>query len=156
MCEAVTRAMERHAVSEPFTISLWWSGYLDDLDLHVVTPSGDRVFYANKKAGGCLLDFDVIPTSQDVIDAVENVSVLEPNSEGKSYRIYVNNFNNCSGDDVPFKVVIRALGEPDVVHEYVWCKSRGRNGQNDLSRMMFVCEHAFSRCEAAPVVRRPP
>ncbi len=42
----------------PLRATVTWSGNLDDLDLYVLTPGAQQVFYGNPSAGGGILDDD--------------------------------------------------------------------------------------------------
>lgn len=143
----VTRKMAEHAVTDSITISLSWNTY-DDLDLHVHTPSGAIVNYLTKKAGGCVLNFDANAGCHNKEEEpVENVSVIAPH-DGE-YRIYVNNYENCSHADVPYEVVIMERGKKEVVHQGMWYASQSSNPQNIVTRMNLVCKRTFDH-NAAP------
>ena len=143
MVPQVARAMARNAVTDRRTISLSWNAP-DDLDLHVMTPNGSHIFYANAKRviDGLMLNFDA-NACDCVSEPVENVSVLR-NPGSDVFRIYVNNYNDRSLSDVPFQVVIMEEGRPDVVHHGVWHATRGGNASNTLSRMLCVATHVFA------------
>lgn len=143
MVPQIARAMAHHAVTDKRTISLSWRTR-DDLDLHVFTPNGTHVYYGNarKNMDGLMLNFDA-NANTCVSDPVENVSVLrDPGTD--AFRIYVNNFNTRTTMDVPFVVVIKEEGYPDVVHEGVWWNTvRGANPGNDVDMMLHVATHTF-------------
>lgn len=93
-------------------VSLSWYNY-DDLDLHVVEPSGNIIFFRNKVSAitGGNLDVDMNAGSGTTRKAVENI--IWPSkariSEG-NYKVIVNNFAKRETKDVGFTVEIEQGG----------------------------------------------
>jgi hypothetical protein len=123
------------------TISLVWSD-TNDLDLHVICPSGEEIFYGNRKSKcGGELDVDM-NVSHNSTEPVENVyfgdtSVGEEAPHGK-YQVIVQNYSYGSskrGDSVPFKVALRIGGEYQEVEGSV-------SGEGSLSNTV-VKEFAY-------------
>lgn len=64
-----------------------------DLDLHVITPSGEEVYFGNPSAAGGVLDVDTCVGSCDVEEVhVENV-VFNESMQSGFYEAYVVNFD---------------------------------------------------------------
>ena len=99
-----------------FNISLIWDD-ISDLDLHVVCPSGEKIYYANKKSKcGGVLDTDMNNNFYTLSDTpIENIYWDNPQSG--VYKITVVNFktNINTGDhrfqndnrSVPFSIIMR-------------------------------------------------
>ena len=96
------------------TFSLAWENY-NDLDLHVVTPSGEEIYFRNRRSGdGGELDVDKNVRYPDTREAVENVRWLNNSPEGE-YRVFVHYYANhgCNegcDQETSFVVVVK-LGE---------------------------------------------
>lgn len=70
------------------TVSMTWETP-DDVDLHVITPSGEEIYYANRVAGGGELDVDM--QAGDIVDhPVENIYFPAP--EHGEYRVFIVNY----------------------------------------------------------------
>jgi hypothetical protein len=83
----------KEAKSGDLQISVSWD-QLDDVDLHVRTPSGGHVYYANREAGNAKLDFDSNAGCRgDGINS-ENIYIDAPLEDGE-YRIELNLFSTC-------------------------------------------------------------
>ena len=74
MVSQLNRRLAAEGVTANHLIGLTWDGgFSDDLDLHVTTPSGSEIYYGNKAADGCRLDFDA-NVSKGEANPCENVS----------------------------------------------------------------------------------
>lgn len=99
----------------PVTVSLLWNTR-DDLDLHVTSPSGDTIYYGNKRgSSGGVLDVDR-QAGSFVDNPVENIYWENPPSG--NYTVVVNVYTKRSTGSIPFKVRIIKNGEA-TVHERV-------------------------------------
>lgn len=87
-------------------ISLSWFNR-DDLDLHVIEPSGNHIFFGNKQGK---LDVDM-NISGDRRDAVENVSYRPGQILDGTYRVIVNNFRRREAVDVGFDLEFVVNGQ---------------------------------------------
>ncbi len=106
------------AKSSDVQISLMWNNY-NDLDLHVVCPSGERIHGGNRESacGGELdVDANVRPETKK---PVENVVWPEGKAPGGTYKAYVHHYKKHkkrrSRDPTKFKVVCNAGGD---IQEY--------------------------------------
>jgi len=86
-------------------ISLAWSNG-DDLDLHVIEPNGNRVYYGNKRGqSGVILDVDMnAGITNNSKDPVENMIWVNPPSQEGIYAVFVNNFSSRSAQNQGFEV----------------------------------------------------
>jgi hypothetical protein len=104
---------------------LIWNNF-NDLDLHVVCPSGERIHGGNRnsKCNGELdVDANVRPETKK---PVENVVWPEGVAPGGTYRAYVHHYKKHkkrrSKDPTKFKVIVNSGGE---VNEYKGALSYG-------------------------------
>ena len=97
--------------------SLHWFNY-DDLDLHVMEPSGSEIYYRNKRGNsGGTLDVDMNAGSGKSRDAVENVVWTDPGKLNKGrYKVFVHNFCKRENVDVGFEFEIEINGELHKFH----------------------------------------
>ena len=102
------------SVEGELRVSLDWYN-LDDLDLHVVEPSGTRIYFSNQVSSysGGFLDVDMNAGSGKVArDAVENVIFKDAGRmlEG-IYQVRVNNYCKRENIDFGFGIEIECRGE---------------------------------------------
>jgi hypothetical protein len=93
-------------------VSLSWFNY-DDLDIHVVEPSGNKIYFGsgtNHKTSGTLdVDMNVNPNTRK---AVENITwPIKSKIELGNYRVMVNNYTKRETVDVGFEVEIECANE---------------------------------------------
>jgi len=120
--EAASRALEElrarlereGARSSDVQVSLMWNNY-NDLDLHVVCPSGERIHGGNRKSacGGHLdVDANVRPDSRK---PVENVVWPEGEAPAGTYQVFVHYYKKHkkrrSKDPTKFQVIANAYGD---------------------------------------------
>jgi hypothetical protein len=91
--------------------SLLWNNR-NDLDLHVIPPSGEEIYYGHKKSAcGGWLDVDM-NVSGDTTKPVENVRWAKGQAPKGRYKVFVQNFKFHEGHTpTPFKVEIEVGGE---------------------------------------------
>ena len=90
------------AMSGEITISLMWDS-ADDLDLHVFTPDGSEIYFANDVAGGGELDVDSNAFEDEISDSpVENIYFAEP-APGE-YWVYIDNYMDRSDGETNYLV----------------------------------------------------
>ena len=116
--ELRARLEREGASSSDVQISLMWNNF-NDLDLHVVCPSGERIHGGHKESscGGVLdVDANVKPDSRR---PVENCVWPEGVAPGGVYQVYVHHYKKHakrrSKDPTKFSVIINA---GDDVREY--------------------------------------
>ena len=139
MVSQLNRKLASAGVTSRHLIGLTWDGkFTDDLDIHVKTPSGNKVYYGNKSADGCTLDFDANVT-QGEANPCENVS-CKPGT----FEVSVDNYTRRTRGAVPFQVVCRQEGMPDVVYDGTWPANRAKG------RLLLVCRHTFTEAREEP------
>ena len=91
-----------------------WDNY-NDLDLHVVCPSGERIHGGNKtsECGGELdVDANVRPETKK---PVENVVWADETAQPGEYQVYVHHYKKHkkrrTKDPTKFKVIVNNVGE---------------------------------------------
>ena len=113
--EELRARLEREgARSSDVQVSLMWNNY-NDLDLHVVCPSGERIHGGNRKSacGGELdVDANVRPDSRK---PVENVVWPEGEAPAGTYQVFVHYYKKHkkrrSKDPTKFQVIANAYGD---------------------------------------------
>ena len=91
------------------TVSMIWSTH-DDLDLHVITPENNRIYYANRTADGGTLDVDMNASSYNLADfPVENIYFPAPMSG--HYEVYVRDYRDRTEDMSTFYIVRVQIGD---------------------------------------------
>ena len=112
--ELRARLEREGARSSDVQVSLMWNNY-NDLDLHVVCPSGERIHGGNRKSacGGHLdVDANVRPDSRKPI---ENVVWPEGEAPAGSYQVFVHYYKKHkkrrSKDPTKFQVIANAYGD---------------------------------------------
>jgi hypothetical protein len=92
--------------------SLLWDNR-NDLDLHVVGPSGEHIYYGNKRSrDGGWLDVDM-NVGGDTTKPVENVRWAKGTAPAGRYQVYVQNFrfHEAKAEPTSFKVELEIAGE---------------------------------------------
>lgn len=91
--QLVNKRMERENVNGgELHVALIWND-IADLDLHVITPSGEELYYAHKESRcGGWLDIDMNAGGNFSLEPIENV--FWASSPSGKYKIFVHNFNN--------------------------------------------------------------
>lgn len=115
MSELQARLEREGAQSSDVQISLMWNNY-NDLDLHVVCPSGERIHGGNKKSAcGGELDVDA-NVRAETRKPVENVFWEEGKAPAGKYQVYVHHYKKHqkrkSKDPTKFQVIVTPGSEP--------------------------------------------
>ena len=115
MSELQARLEREGAQSSDVQISLMWNNY-NDLDLHVVCPSGERIHGGNKKSAcGGELDVDA-NVRAETRKPVENVFWEEGKAPAGTYQVYVHHYKKHqkrkSKDPTKFQIIVTPGGEP--------------------------------------------
>lgn len=85
----------------------------DDLDLSIVCPNGQMIWYQQRNACGGTLDVDRNVGTQRTRTPVENVSFETPMPG--TYEVRVHQYDQVERTETPFRVTIRIAGQPDRV-----------------------------------------
>jgi hypothetical protein len=113
------RLRQAGARSGDVQISLEWKN-VNDLDLHVIDPSGERIFYnhRNSQSGGHL-DVDM-NASQLTVRPVENVYWPEQGAPRGTYKVEVVHFANHGGrDPTEFNLRVVNKGQTSYYRGYI-------------------------------------
>ena len=103
-------------------ITLAWDGDAD-LDLHVICPGGEEIYFGRRTACGGQLDVDMNVPPRMSDEPVENVFWPDSAAPPGTYRVIVNNYNTRSDGarPTPFRLRVINGGETSVyegeVHE---------------------------------------
>jgi hypothetical protein len=103
---------QHRAGSGDVRISLMWSNK-NDLDLHVVDPHREEIFYGHRLAqSGGLLDIDMNASPPLRVPAVENIFWPQRAAPLGQYQVYVNHYRRHDVADLtPFTVRVLVRGE---------------------------------------------
>ena len=112
--ELQARLEREGAKSSDVQVSLMWNNY-NDLDLHIVCPSGERLHGGNKtSACGGILDVDA-NVRAETRKPVENVFWPEGTAPGGQYHVYVHYYKKHnkrrSKDPTSFQIMVNSGGE---------------------------------------------
>lgn len=112
--ELQARLAREGAKSSDVQVSLMWNNY-NDLDLHIVCPSGERIHGGNKiSACGGELDVDANVRAESR-KPVENVFWPEGTAPGGQYHVYVHYYKKHnkrrSKDPTKFQIMVNSGGE---------------------------------------------
>lgn len=117
--------------------SLLWNTY-DDLDLHVVTPKGEHIFYGNKRAScGGELDVDRNAGGPQTREPIENIRWAKGTAMPGKYLVFVRNYTHHEARpaDVRFKVELEVDGK---VESFEGVAKKGITGQpSDITAFEF-------------------
>lgn len=117
--------------------SLIWNTY-DDLDLHVVTPDGEHIYFREKRAScGGELDVDRNAGGPQTREPVENIRWAKGTARPGRYLVYVQNFAHHERDpaDISFKVELDVDGN---VQTFEGVAKKGRTGpSSDITAFEF-------------------
>lgn len=116
--EDLDRARREGGRAGNVQVVLAWDD-VNDLDLAIVCPNGQRLYFENRRACGAELDVDmnVVGGPRAISrQPVENVTWAGDPPQG-AYRIEVTNYSRNPGGPAssPFRVTIRRPGQPDQV-----------------------------------------
>ena len=111
MSELQARLEREGAQSSDVQVSLMWNNY-NDLDLHVVCPSGERIHGGNKNSDcGGALDVDA-NVRAETRKPVENVFWEEGRAPAGKYQVYVHYYKKHnkrrSKDPTKFQLIVNA------------------------------------------------
>ena len=136
MHHSVQRATRETLGTGDVQVTLRWKGQ-DDVDLHVIDPYGQRVFFGNQQvAGGGRLDLDMNAGAPPwETDSVENVYWPFGAAPQGEYRVIVHHYRRNGGPDaIPFKLRILNKGvvtEKTGVARYVLPRGGQTNNPNN-------------------------
>lgn len=96
-------------------ISLMWNNY-NDIDLHIVCPHGERIFFAAKTSScGGVLDVDMNAGGPDSNKPVENTVWPTGAAPPGHYQVFVHHFSNHGGKDpTPYTVRTVVRGKSQI------------------------------------------
>lgn len=114
MAELQERLSREGAMSGDVQISLMWENY-NDLDLHVVCPSGERIHGGNKLSGcGGELDVDA-NVRAETKKPVENVVWPGVSASPGTYQVYAHHYKKHkkrrTRDPTKFQIIINNVGD---------------------------------------------
>ena len=137
MVRQVAEKIETHNVTSKFKVSLAWND-TSDLDLSVVTNTGEHISFSNKYSRDrkIKLDFDA-NAGGPTLNPVENITFSDDYSG--TYKVYVNNYKTRGKPkSIPYTIVVNLLGKIETF-ECEWDVTRRRcNSSCSISKMNLV------------------
>jgi hypothetical protein len=102
-----------------------------DVDLHVVTPTGEEIYYSNQTASGGTLDLD--SNAGCSIDNVNNENVTWPSGTSPSgtYTVRVDYWSSCGATSTNYVVTINIAGRAAQVFQGNFTGGGDRGGEGD-------------------------
>jgi hypothetical protein len=127
--------------------SLLWNNR-NDLDLHMITPAGEHIYFGSKKATcGGWLDVDM-NVRGETTKPVENIRWKKDTAPKGKYKVYVQNYRfHDAAAPTPFRVEIEING---VIRHFDGTISKGRETgpASDMPVFEFTYDPAQRREEA--------
>jgi len=118
--------------------SLIWNTF-DDLDLHVITPEGEHIFFSQKRSR-CRgeLDVDRNAGGPQTREPVENIRWAKGTAKPGVYRVYVQNYAHHERKvaDVPFRVELDIDGK--IQHFEGVAKANVTGPRSDIDAFTFT------------------
>jgi len=109
----------------------------NDLDLHMITPRGEHIYFADMKSRcGGWLDIDM-NRSGETVTPVENIRWDKGAAPSGTYRVHINNyrFHEPSRQPTPFKVEIEADGK---IYQFGGtCHGQGTSGNVQIATIVW-------------------
>ncbi len=129
--------------------SLMWNN-TNDLDLHVVAPSGERIFFNHKRSScGGWLDVDM-NVSGETTKPVENVQWAKGSAAVGDYQVVVRNFRFHEQDQAPTPFVVELEVDGEVQHfEGVISPDKETGPKSDLTCFEFGFDPSVSEARQA-------
>ena len=136
--ELQKRLQREEAKTGDVQISLMWDNF-NDLDLHCVDPTGERIFYGHKKsASQGELDVDMNARAPYSGQPVENIYWPTNGAPEGHYQIFVNHYSLHSPvNETPYTIAIKQGGKAQEFRGTI------RHGQTNMV-------HAFAMKKAPP------
>ena len=130
--------------------SLAWAGR-NDLDLHVIAPSGERVFFHNKKSE-CYAELDVDMNARPVCESpIENIHWPKSRAPEGRYTILVHFYRqHVPSGSVPYQLVIKRADHTEVVHGIAQ-----HDNQFNVHRTLYIAPHiqGYERAQRVKMYR---
>ncbi|MBO6302855.1 MAG: hypothetical protein J6N15_10500, partial [Ruminiclostridium sp.] len=100
----------------PITVTLAWQTH-DDLDLHMITPDGSRIYYRNKTAQGGTLDVDMNAHDNELAEEVAIENIYFPDPENGHYKVYLRDYyDRTPGSSTHWMIKVK-VGDAEHVFE---------------------------------------
>jgi len=135
--EIATRLKREGAKTGDVAISLAWNSR-NDLDLHVIAPSGEELYYGHKRSA-CRGELDVdMNVKGESETPVENVYWPTGGAPPGRYQVFVMNYayhKSKNGSEIPFKVQVKVEDEVKIYQS----TTHGTQGNSKVK----VCEFDF-------------
>lgn len=109
-------------------VSVSWDA-ASDVDLHVVTPSGEEIFYGNPQADGGELDID--SNAACSIDGVNQENITFESAPSGTYIVRVDYWDSCGVAETNYVVTVRAAGQQTRTFSGTFTGEGNHGGEGD-------------------------
>jgi hypothetical protein len=101
-----------------------------DIDLHVVEPSGEEIFYGNTISDtGGMLDLD--SNAACFIDGINNENITWETAPSGSYTVRVDNWDSCGQEPINYSVTVNREGQQTLVFTGTFTGAGDNGGLGD-------------------------
>ena len=122
----------------------------DDLDIHLVEPNGDHIYFSDKisSLSGGELDVDMNATSELSRTPVENITFpsKQKMQEG-NYKLFVHNYCRRESVDIGFAVEIEFNG---IIHSFHYNKAVANNENVTVAKFNYSRENGITIIKSLP------
>ncbi len=139
--EFSARLAREGAKSGDVRVSLLWNNR-NDLDLHVVTPLGEEIYYgATSDTSGGMLDVDM-NVSGETIKPVENIFWGKDQAPTGTYRVFVENYSFNEERHEPYGFQVEVKNGDEFSHFDGIVKGSGENSRIQVTEFSFMTDRA--------------
>ncbi|MDR1596389.1 MAG: VWA domain-containing protein [Treponema sp.] len=147
------RLAQSNASAGDVRISLMWNNR-NDLDLHVITPTGEEINFNNPRdSNGGVLDIDR-NLYGETLKAVENIFWPHNAAPRGSYRVYIQNYLNYETDPYPTPFQIEIKNGKEYLYFEGSVRGSGRSSITDICTFEYTGDDSLDRLQQLVETRK--
>lgn len=140
--EISARLKREGAKSGDIRVSLIWDNR-NDLDLHVVPPSGDEIFWGHKRSlDGGELDVDMNAFTPRTIKPVENIYWPKGGTPVGNYKVYVQNYGYHGRRFRKTKFKVEVMKDGEIRHYEEWISGTGSKSNKAICEFDYISKES--------------